>query len=103
MFRRILKWTLRIVALLVIGLAIFLVNLIWFRPWSLNFFYEKGFAEVLFEEPASLSSLGRVERIGSTGHNGKLGHASPAHQQRYFDRVRKNLDDLHAYPLEKQN
>ena len=103
MFRRILKWTLRIVALLVIVLAIFLVNLIWFRPWSLNLFYEKVFAQVLFEEPELLSSLGLVERFGITGHNGKLGDASSAHQQRYFDRARKNLEDLHAYPLEKQN
>jgi uncharacterized protein (DUF885 family) len=103
MFRRILKWTLRIVALLVIVLAILLINLIWFRPWSLNLFYEKVFAEVLFEEPELLSSLGLVERFGITGHNGKLGDVSPAHQQRYFDRARKNLEELHAYPLEKQN
>ncbi len=103
MFRRILKWTLRLAALLVILLAIFLVNLIWFRPWSLNLFYEKVFAEVVFEEPELLSSLGLVERFGITGHNGKLGDASPAHQQRYFDRIKKNLEDLHAYPLEKQN
>jgi uncharacterized protein (DUF885 family) len=103
MFRRILKWTLRIVALLVILLVIFLVNLIWFRPWSLNLFYEKVFAQVLFEEPELLSSLGLVERFGITGHNGKLGDESPAHQQRYFDRAKKNLEDLHAYPLEKQN
>jgi uncharacterized protein (DUF885 family) len=103
MFRRILKWTLRIVALLVVVLAIFLVNLIWFRPWSLNLFYEKVFAQVLFEEPELLSSLGLVERFGITGHNGKLGDASPAHQQHFFDRAKKNLEDLHAYPLEKQN
>jgi uncharacterized protein (DUF885 family) len=103
MFRRIFKWVLRIVALLVIVLAIFLVNLIWFRPWSLNLFYEKVFAQVLFEEPELLSSLGLVERFGITGHNGKLGDASPAHQQHFFDRAKKNLEDLHAYPLEKQN
>src|SRR6267378_5257668 len=103
MFRRILRWTLRIVALLVIVLAIFLVNLIWFRPWSLNLFYEKVFAQVLFEEPELLSSLGLVERFGITGHNGKLGDESPAHQQRYFDRGKQNLADLHAYSLDRQN
>jgi uncharacterized protein (DUF885 family) len=103
MFRRILKWALRILALLLVIVAIFLINLIWFRPWSLNLFYEKVFAQVLFEEPELLSSLGLVERFGITGHNGKLGDASPAHQQRYFDRAKKNLEDLHAYPLEKQN
>jgi uncharacterized protein (DUF885 family) len=103
MFRRILKWTLRIVALLVIVAAVFLVNLIWFRPWSLNLFYEKVFAQVLFEEPELLSSLGLVEQFGITGHNAKLGDESPAHQQHFFDRAKRDLEDLHAYPLERQN
>ena len=103
MFRRILKWIGGILALLVVVLAIFLVNLIWFRPWSLNLFYEKIFAQVLFEEPELLSSIGLVERFGITGHNAKLSDASPAHQQRYFDRAKKNLEDLRAYPLAKQN
>ena len=103
MFRRIFKWVLRLAALLVVILAIFLINLIWFRPWSLNLFYEKVFAQVLFEEPELLSSLGLVEQFGITGHNAKLGDVSPAHQQRFFDRARKNLEDLHSYPLEKQN
>ena len=103
MFRRILKWTLRVVALLVIVLAIFLINLIWFRPWSLNLFYEKVFAQVLFDEPELLSSIGLVERFGLTGHSAKLGDASPAHQQRFFDRAKKDLADLRAYPLEKQD
>jgi uncharacterized protein (DUF885 family) len=102
MFRRILKWTLRIVALLVLIVAIFLVNLIWFRPWSLNLFYEKVFAQVLFEEPELLSSLGLVERFGITSHNGKLGDASPSHQQHYFDRAKKNLADLRAYSIDRQ-
>ena len=102
MFRRILKWTLRIVVLLVIVLAIFLINLIWFRPWSLNLYYEKVFAQVLFDEPELLSAIGLVERFGITGHNAKLADASPAHQQKFFDRAKKSLEDLHAYPLEKQ-
>src|SRR4051812_11164577 len=103
MFRRILKWIGGILALLVTVLAIFLINLIWFRPWSLNLFYEKVFAQVLFEEPELLSSIGLVERFGITSHNAKLSDASPAHQQRYFGRAKKNLEDLRAYPLAKQS
>ncbi len=99
MVRKTLKWFLRIVALLLVAAAIFLVNLIWFRPWSLNLFYEKVFAQVLFEEPELLSSLGLVEQFGIHAHNGKLGDASPAHQQRYFDRGKKNLADLRATRL----
>jgi uncharacterized protein (DUF885 family) len=103
MFRRILKWFGAILALLVIVLAVFLINLIWFRPWSLNLFYEKVFAQVLFDEPELLSLIGLVERFGITGHNAKLGDASPAHQQLFFDRSKKDLEELHAYPLEKQD
>ena len=103
MLRRILKWIGGILAVLVLVLAIFLINLIWFRPWSLNLFYEKVFAQVLFEEPELLSSIGLVERFGITGHNAKLSDASPAHQQRYFDRTKKNLENLRAYPLAQQS
>ena len=66
MIRRTLKWVLRILAILLLVAAIFLVNLIWFRPWSLNLFYEKIFVQVLFEEPELLSSLGLVEQFGIT-------------------------------------
>ena len=82
MFRRVLKWLLGIVVAVVIAGAILLINLIWFRPWNLNLFYEKVFAEVVFSEPELLSSLGLVEQFGITAHNGKLSDESPAHQRK---------------------
>ncbi len=103
MFKRILKWLLAIVGIVLLVVAVLAVNAIWFRPWSLNVFYEKVFVEVLFEEPELLSSLGLVEQFGITGHNGKLSDESPAHQQAQADRTRKNLEQLRQYPLEKQN
>jgi len=60
MLKSILKWLGAIVAVVVIALAVFLVNLIWFRPWSLNLFYEKVFAQVVFDHPELLSTLGLV-------------------------------------------
>src|SRR3954454_10529984 len=102
MFRRFFRWILGIVLILLFALAVFLINLIYFRPWSLNLFYEKVFAEAIFAEPELLSSLGLVEQFGITSHNGKLSDESPAHQEQQFDRLRQNIADLHAYPLEKQ-
>ena len=101
-FKRLLKWLLGIVAVLHVALAIFLVNLIYFRPWSLNLFYEKVFAEIIFSEPELLSSLGLVEQFGITGHNGRLSDESPAHQEQVAARWRKNLAQLRAYPLSPQ-
>ncbi|MFL6590024.1 MAG: DUF885 family protein, partial [Chthoniobacterales bacterium] len=103
MFRRIFKWTVRLLAVVAILLAVFLVNLIWFRPWSLNLFYEKVFVQFLLQEPELLSALGLVEQFGFTGHNAKLGDVSPAHQQHAFELIKQDLADLHAYPLDRQN
>ncbi len=82
MLKRVFKWFGAILAVVVIAAAVFLINLIWFRPWSLNLFYDKVFAEVLFDHPELLSMLGLVEQFRITSHNGKLDDESPAHQQR---------------------
>src|SRR5439155_7293713 len=95
-------WFFGIVAVAVIALAVFLINLIWFRPWSLNLFYDKVFAETIFSEPELLSQLGLVEQFGFTSHNRKLSDESPAHQQMQIDRWKKDLQQLHEYPLDKQ-
>src|SRR3981081_2290416 len=103
MFKRILKWIGGVILLGIAVLAIFLINLIWFRPWSLNLFYEKVFAETVFSEPELLSALGLVEQFGITSHNGKLSDESPAHQQKVIDRWKKDLTQLHQYPLDRQS
>ncbi len=103
MLKRVLKWFLGIFLVLVVAVAVFLVNLIWFRPWSLNLFYDKVFAQFLFAEPEVLSSLGLVEQFGITGHNGKLNDVSPAHEQEMAARVRNDLSQLHKYSLARQS
>jgi len=102
MAKRLMRALLGVVVAVVIAAAILLTNLIWFRPWNLNLFYEKVFAEVVFSEPELLSSLGLVEQFGITSHNGKLGDESPAHQQKVFDRWKRDLAQLHEYPLDRQ-
>jgi uncharacterized protein (DUF885 family) len=103
MLKRILKWLGAITAVVVIAVAVFLVNLLWFRPWSLNLFYEKVFAEVVFDHPEVLSTLGLVEQFGITSHNGKLDDESSAHQQREFDRWKRDVMQLREYPLDRQS
>lgn len=102
MFKRVLKWLLGVIVLLLLVAAILAVNAIWFRPWSLNVFYEKVFAEVMFDHPELLSSLGLVEQFGFTRHNGKLDDESPAQQEKEFQRLKRDLAQLRSYPLDKQ-
>ena len=103
MLKRVLKWLGALVAVVVIVIAVILVNLIWFRPWSLNLFYEKVFAEVVFDHPELLSTLGLVEQFGITSHNGKLDDESPAHQQHEFDRWKRDLTQLRQYPVDRRS
>src|SRR5437773_9946549 len=102
MFKHILKVIGGIILFAVILIAVFAINLIWFRPWNLNLFYEKVFIETIFSEPELLSQLGLVEQFGITSHNGKLSDESPAHQQMLIDRWKKDLKQLHQYPLDRQ-
>jgi uncharacterized protein (DUF885 family) len=102
MLKLLLKYFLGVLVAAAIALGIFLTNLIWFRPWNLNLFYEKVFAETVFREPELLSSFGLVEQFGITAHSGKLNDESPAHQQQVIDRWKQDLAQLHQYPLDRQ-
>jgi hypothetical protein len=101
MFKRILKWVGAITAVSLLRSNI-PGHLIWFRPWSLNLFYDKVFAEILFDHPDPLHARsGRANWL--TGHNGKLDDESLAHQQREFDRWKRDLAQLRQYPVDRQS
>src|SRR5438034_8202530 len=103
MLKRILQWLGVTITIMVVAIVVFLINLVCFRPWSLNLFYEKVFAEVVFDHPELLSTLGLVEQFGITSHNGKLDDESPSHQQGEFDRWKRDLTQLREYPLDRQS
>ena len=64
MLRSTFKWLSALLAATLLVAAVFVVNLIWFRPFSLNLFYEKIFVSFLLEQPELLSSLGIAEQFG---------------------------------------
>src|SRR6476646_1302094 len=82
--------------------AVFVVNLIWFRPFSLNLFYEKIFVSFLLEQPELLTSLGIAEQFGYRRHNAHLDDASVAKTARDFAEWHHYLDNLKAYDVAAQ-
>ena len=104
MFKRILKWLGAILVVVAIAIAVFLTNLIWFRPWSLNLFYEKVFAEILFDRPGNTLAA----RPG-----GAIRHSPVTTENSTTNRLRINsansimwkrdLAQLHQYPLDRQS
>ena len=102
MLKRIFKWFLGLLAIVVAVVAIFAINAIYFRPWSLRVFYEKVFLVFAFENPEILTSLGMLEQFGITGHSGRLSDSSVAKEKEVMARTKRNLAELRAYPLAKQ-
>jgi uncharacterized protein (DUF885 family) len=84
-------------AALALALGVFLVNLVWFRPFSLNLFHERVFIEFALDSPEQLSAIGIAESLGWRRHNAHLDDLSIAKGDRDFARLRQNLDTLRAY------
>jgi uncharacterized protein (DUF885 family) len=96
------KWIGALLAAALLVAAVFVVNLIWFRPFSLNLFYEKIFVSFLLEQPELLTSLGIAEQFGYRRHNAHLDDASVAKTERDFAAWHRYLDRLKAYDAAAQ-
>jgi len=102
MLRSTLKWLGALLAAALLVGAIFVANLIWFRPFSLDLFYEKVFVSFLLERPELLSRLGIAEQFGYRRHNAHLDDASVAKTERDFVAWHSYLDTLRFYDVASQ-
>ena len=87
---------------MLLAATVFVVNLVWFRPFSLNLFYEKTFIKFVLQDPELLTSLGIAEQFGYRRHNAHLSDASVAHVASDFKDWRQDLSDLKAYDIASQ-
>ena len=102
-FRTLIRWTFRILVIPVIMVSIFLINLIWFRPFSLNHFYERVFIEFALEDPELLSRLRILEPMGLRFHNDDLTDVSPEQSHRLLAIAKRNLEMLQEYDRAEQS
>ena len=102
MIKKALKIIGALLGLALIVLAVFAVNAIWFRPWSLNVFYEKVFIGYALENPQLLTSIGIAEQFGYRAHNAHLDDVSIEHELKEQAQTRQNLADLQQYAVAKQ-
>ncbi len=102
MIRSLFKWLGALLAAALLVAVVFVVNLIWFRPFSLNLFYEKVFVSFVLENPELLTSLGIAEQFGYRRHNAHLDDASIAKTEHDFATWHGYLADLKSYDLASQ-
>ncbi|MEP7314561.1 MAG: DUF885 domain-containing protein [Pseudomonadota bacterium] len=100
--RRILKWLGAIAGVALVCASVLAINLFWFRPFSLNLFYEKVFAQFALVHPELLSQFGIAEQFGYRRHNAHLDDISVAAVERDFALWRSVSRDLDAYDYLKQ-
>ncbi len=102
MRKPILKTLGAVLAAVLLAATVFVVNLVWFRPFSLNHFYEKVFVQQLLQNPELLTSVGIAEQFGYRAHNAHLNDASMDKETRDYAQLRQHLSDLKSYDFASQ-
>ncbi len=96
-------WGWIILSAVVIYLIYFFVRLIWFKPTSINLYYYKFFLKTLLFQPELLTTIGMLEQFGLNFHNDDLDDESDKHTRKMIADVKKGLEVLRSYKLERQN
>ncbi|MEJ2382854.1 MAG: DUF885 domain-containing protein [Xanthomonadales bacterium] len=98
LFKRILKITGGLLAVLIVAGGLFLAHTWYFKPVNINLFFARTMIQVMAESPEMLSSLRVLEPIGITGHNAKLDDESLAAGDRFMAQMKEAYDVLLSYP-----
>ena len=94
--RTLLKWLFRLILLmLVLGVGLF-VHVWYFKPYSIDWFYGKVFAQFALQSPEMLSSM-RILPPWADFYSSKLDDASPGHEAEMAERLQGYVATLHAY------
>ena len=91
-------WSLSI--LLFVGFAL-LVNLIWFKPFKIEHFYDRAFMKFGLQSPELVSNMGIP--ILSNRAKGKLTDISDAASWKRFNLFKKEQKVLHSYDFDRQS
>jgi uncharacterized protein (DUF885 family) len=90
------KYLLGTIAALLTAATVWVVNLVWFKPFSIDLFYDRSFVRFLLTNPELLSSL-RMIPPNIEWYEDDLADESVAEQQRAAADLRETLATLRAY------
>ncbi len=84
--------------------GIWVCNLIWFKPFSVELFYERMFIEYGQDDPELMSRLHLLEDYGITYYNSQLTDISDAERdRRYNESIVRNFEMLRTYKRSQQS
>ena len=90
------RWSLRLALVVTLLVALFVGHSIWFRPLSINIFFERVFAEYLFKNPEMMSGM-RILPAWMNWYNDDLADASLAFEDQMREKLKNDLATLRSY------
>src|SRR5581483_8971008 len=96
------KWLFRLVVLVLVLAGAFVVHVWYFKPYKIDWFYTRAFAQFALDSPEMLSNM-RILPSWADFYSSKLDDASPEHEQVMADRVRDDHDTLLKYDRSKMD
>ena len=98
--KTILKWLGGFVLLSVLGAAAWIANVGFYKPYSIDLFYDRIFVRAALAMPELVTSL-IPHPFGIRYFDRRLDDASVAHQQKQLTSLRHEFDTLHRYDRAK--
>ncbi|MCA1799476.1 MAG: DUF885 domain-containing protein [Xanthomonadaceae bacterium] len=95
--KRILKWAGVSLAVVVVLAGALLAHTWYFKPLSINWFFNRVMIEYAVTDPQLLTQLGFLENLGIRRHNAQLTDASPERDRWVMDKLRRDLETLRSY------
>ncbi|WP_027392722.1 DUF885 domain-containing protein [Aquimarina latercula] len=94
-------WTSRTLLIILVLGVLWLVNLIWFKPFNINHFYDKVFVELALESPELTTSMG-IPVIYDWSKD-ELDDISDKKQWESFNKMKEDYETLQSYNFENQS
>jgi uncharacterized protein (DUF885 family) len=91
------------VGAVVVAIAVFVVPTLWLRPWDIDHFYIRVFAQYVLRRPMYLSSLHILEPMGVQFHNAKLDDFSDEFEQTEARWLQRQLRILRSYDRKRMD
>lgn len=94
----------RIFLLISVLLSLWVINLVWYKPFSVDLFYERTFIEYGIDDPELMTRLELDKIYGITSFSDKLTDISDEHRQKAYENISdRNLVMLHSYKVSEQS
>ncbi|MVM29034.1 DUF885 family protein [Spirosoma sp. HMF4905] len=94
-------WVFRSLAVLLLAGSIWIINLIWFRPFSIRHFYDRVFISVMLRSPEMITYLGLPILYDWT--KDQWDDLSDAQQWHNFELLKDDYQTLKSYDFESQS